>query len=508
MPGVAATPVAELVAITKHYGSVLACDRADLVLRAGEVHGVLGENGAGKTTLMKVLAGLTQPDGGRVLIDGRPHVIQDPRVAAGLGIAMVHQHFSLVDALTVWENVLLGDGGRFDRRRARREVMEVSERYGLRIDPDAQVGDLTVGVRQRIELVKCLRRDPRIVILDEPTSVLTPAESTQLFLTLREAIAAEGRTVVLVSHKLAEVMEATDTVSVMHRGRVVASHPTAETSADELARRLVGRRAVPIAGQRDDRTRTRAEAGGPAVLVLDEARLERRGQTLLDGLSLRVAAGEIVGVAGVEGNGQRPLADVLSSLEHLDSGTVSVDGTVVRTGRAGAMARAGIGVIPEDRHDSGCVLDMSIAANLVLDDPVAVSRHGLIDRATLNRRARELMDDYGVRGEPDAPLRTLSGGNQQRVVVARELSRAPRVLVAAQPTRGLDLSSAAQVTERIVAVAAAGTAVLWISNELDELLAVAHRIVVLSRGRVIGEVDGPGATADRLGLLLGGVGAP
>ena len=373
------------------------CDDVDLQLHAGRIHGILGENGAGKTTLMKILIGLVQPDRGTITLAGRETVIHDPQTAADLGIGMVHQHLSLVDSLTVWENVLLGDHARFDRRRAREQVAETAEHYGLGIDPDRRVGDLSAGLRQRVELIKCLRRDPAILILDEPTSVLTPAESEQLFTTLREVIARERRAVALVSHKLAEVLHATDEITIMRHGRVVDRLRTADASAAALARAMVGREvslrtsaaalgAITLTETGDlDAPENEPPAVDPTVvdatglevpdsrvarLVVRDARVVRDGVAVLDQLNVEVHAGEIVGVAGVEGNGQRELGDLMSSLIHLDGGTVTIDGATVDTRRAGCMAAHGVAVIPEDRHDSGCVLDMTIAENLLIDRPV------------------------------------------------------------------------------------------------------------------------------------------
>jgi general nucleoside transport system ATP-binding protein len=531
--GVAApTPAVDLASITKHYGRVVACDDVDLQLHGGQIHGILGENGAGKSTLMKILIGLVQPDRGTITLAGRETVIHDPQTAADLGIGMVHQHLSLVESLTVWENVLLGDHSRLDGRRARRQVAETAEHYGLGIDPDRRVGDLSAGLRQRVELIKCLRRDPAILILDEPTSVLTPAESEQLFTTLREVIARERRAVALVSHKLAEVLHATDEITIMRQGRVVDRRRTADASAAALARAMVGRevslRTSAAALGAIELTETGAldtpEAEPtpaidvsavaapsdtrPAMLVVREARVVRDGVNVLDHLSIDVRAGEIVGVAGVEGNGQRELGDLMSSLIHLDGGSVTIDGATVDTRRAGCMARHGVAVIPEDRHDSGCVLDMTIAENLLIDRPGSVARFGFVSKARLRRRAQELMAEFEIQGaEPDAPMRSLSGGNQQRVVLARELSHRPKVLVAAQPTRGLDVGAIEYTNARLRAAAASGIAVLLMSTELDEILDLSDRIVVVARGRVIGQLDRAEATSERLGLLLGGMAA-
>ena len=515
--GAPTVPLVDLRGITKRYGDVVACAAVDLALRGGEIHGVLGENGAGKSTLMKVLIGLVQPDEGEIHLYGRTTEIHDPQAAARLGIGMVHQHFSLVDELTVWENVMLGEKSRFDRKRARNLVGEIGDRYGLTIDPDAAVGSLSAGLRQRVELIKCLRRDPRVVVLDEPTSVLTPAESEALFSTLREIVAREGKAVALVSHKLAEVMHATDVVTIMRQGHVVEHRPIGDTTTNQLARAMVGRD-VSLRGEAAalgaiDAITTDAEPGparsfGPVVLKLSDVTVRLGGVARLDRLDLSLRAGEILGVAGVEGNGQRELGDLLSSLLALDAGSVEVDGLAIRAGKAGAMADAGIAVIPEDRHDSGCVLSMSVAQNLVLDRPGIVARRGFLDQRRLRERALQLMQEFEVQAAgPDAPLWSLSGGNQQRVVLARELSHRPKVLVAAQPTRGLDVGAIEYMSSRLRQAAESGIAVLLVSTELEEILDLAHRIVVLSRGRVIGELERAEASAERLGLLLGGVAA-
>ena len=516
----APAPAVRLSSITKRYGPVTACADVDLELVPGEIHGVLGENGAGKSTLMKILIGLVQPDEGTITVSGSETVIHDPQTAADLGVGMVHQHLSLVESLTVWENVLLGDHRRFDRRAARDQVAATAEHYGLAIDPDTQVSDLSAGLRQRVELIKCLRRDPRILILDEPTSVLTPAESEQLFATLRDVVAREQRAVALVSHKLAEVLHATDTVTIMRQGRVVERSRTSGATPSSLARAMVGREvslrtSAAALGATDElgnpattSVAARSFDDRPEVLRIDRARLVRSGVTVLDDLSIRVRAGEIVGVAGVEGNGQRELGDVLSSLVALDDGSVTVDGTVVRTGRAGAMARAGVAIIPEDRHDSGCVLTMSIADNLLLDRIDTVAHGGLISRAEQRRVALELMREFEVQGAgPDSLFGSLSGGNQQRVVLAREMSSKPKVLIAAQPTRGLDVGAIEYMSNRLRAAAESGIAVLLVSTELEEILDLSDRIVVLTRGKVMGELQRAEATPELLGLLLGGIAA-
>ncbi|MFJ4768105.1 ATP-binding cassette domain-containing protein [Streptomyces uncialis] len=599
-------PVLQMLGISKHFGPVRACGDVDLSVAAGEIHGLLGENGAGKSTLMKILLGLVVPDSGRVLLRGRDEDITDPLTAAARGIAMVHQHFSLVGPLTVWENIALGDRGRVDRDRVRATVREVGERYGLAVDPDARVEDLSTGERQRVEIVKCLRRDPDVLVLDEPTSVLTLEESRDLFTVLRRAAADQGKAVILISHKLDEIVHATDRVTIMRQGRVVARRTTAGTDERALAREMVGRELskwtaatavgaldaliepghtepaggspvevreepdaeapadIPVnpvtpatpdveapatrvtpAGAADGPGRSAAgdgagvsrtgaahgsplpavpaprradtapgpEAAGPPhpaatgvlLRVRDAHAVGPERIPLLRGLSLELRAGEILGIAGVEGNGQAAVGELFSSLLPLTSGSVEVDGTTVPAGRPGAMHDAGIGVIPEDRHASGCVLDMSVAENLVLADLRAVTRRGLLSRRRLVARARELIERFEIATpSPDTPMRLLSGGNQQKVVLARELSARPRVLVAAQPTRGLDIGAIEYMTERLHEAARGGIAILLLSTELSEILTLSHRIAVIHRGTVVGGMDRADVDIERLGLMMGG----
>ena len=526
-------PAVQLIGITKRFGAVVACDSVDLTLQRGQIHGLLGENGAGKSTLMKILIGLVLPDAGAISIDGTVQSIHDPLTASALGIGMVHQHFSLVDALTVWENVTLGDSGRLDPNATRTRIGEIAEQYGLVIDPDKRVGDLTAGLRQRVEIIKCLRRDPSIVIFDEPTSVLTPEESEQLFESLRYVVAAESRTVVLVSHKLDEVLHATDDITIMRQGKVVDQRRSADANAPILARAMVGREVslrseraalgIHLLDETDlDETETDETANSDAreaahdigptaqpVLRIDKAVAHDAGGVVaLDEFTLEMYPGEIVGVAGVEGNGQRELGDVLSSLLTLSSGTVTVDGTPVPTGKSGAMAKAGIGAIPEDRHDSGLVLDMTVAENLVLVDQSRAATRGLFDQKRLNAFALEMIGQFNIAcSGPNAPMWSVSGGNQQRVVLARELAQEPKILVAAQPTRGLDVGAIEYMSHRLEAAAATGVAVLLISRELEEILELSHRIIVMHSGRIVGEMPRAQANFETLGLLMGGAAA-
>ncbi|MDF5757549.1 ABC transporter ATP-binding protein [Spongiactinospora sp. TRM90649] len=515
-------PAVELTGIVKRFGNVVACDDVTLTVHRGEIHGLLGQNGAGKSTLMKILTGLVSPDSGRISIDGGQVSIPDPLAAAELGISMVHQHFSLIGPMRVWENVTLGERGHVDRASARRIVTEVGERYGLVVDPDRVVADLTTGERQRVELIKCLRRDPDLLILDEPTSVLTLNESRELFSVLRRVAKDDNKTVILISHKLDEILHATDRVTIMRGGAVVAHRKTGETDVRELAREMVGREvsrlsATSAVGALDALVEKVAEgATGTATAegterrevrlrVTDAHATGRDRRPLLRGLSLEVRAGEILGLAGVEGNGQAALGDLLSSLLELDKGGVEVCGKAVRTGRPGAMHAAGVGVVPEDRHVSGCVLDMTVAENLTMADLGEVARGVFVSPRRLRSRADRLIGEFGIAAPgPDTPMRQLSGGNQQKVVLARELAADPRVLVVAQPTRGLDVGAIEYMTERIQQAAQSGIAVLLISTELEEILTLAHRVVVIHRGAIVGEMDRSEVDVERLGMMMGG----
>ena len=502
-------PVAvRMVGVTKRFGAVVACDRADFSLERGRIHGLLGENGAGKSTLMKILIGLVTPDAGEIYVHGERQEILDPVAAATLGLGMVHQHFSLVNALSVWENVALGEPGRLDPRAVRARVGEISDHFGLDIDPYATVGDLPAALQQRVEIIKCLRRDPSVLIFDEPTSVLTPEESFQLFDSLRRVVTDEGRAVALVSHKLDEVLQTTDNATIMRQGAVVERLVTAETNAAELARAMVGR---PVALRSDGALQAAPRSGerpiehDEPVLTVESATVRVGEQHELDCLDLEVFAGEIVGVAGVEGNGQSALVDVLASLTRLHSGAVRVNGRAVPTGKSGAMAAAGIAVIPADRHDSGIVLQMTVAENLLLVHPEQVSAGGLLDPSMMSEYAQQLIDEYEIQCEgPDSRMWSLSGGNQQRVVLARELSSRPLVLVAAQPTRGLDVGAIEYTTGQIRRAASDGVGVLLVSSELEEILDLSDRIIVLSEGRTAGAMARDDVDMERLGLLMGG----
>ncbi|HEY3955645.1 MAG TPA: ABC transporter ATP-binding protein [Streptosporangiaceae bacterium] len=498
----------ELRDITKRFGSLVANDHIDLKVAPGEIRGLLGENGAGKTTLMNVLYGLVQPDEGEIRVDGKPVTIRSPKDAINAKIGMVHQHFMLVPVFTVAENVILGvepTRGRWllDHRRARREVRELSERYGLEVNPDARIEDLPVGVQQRVEIIKALLRRASVLILDEPTAVLTPGETEDLFRIMRE-LREGGRSIVFISHKLKEVQAIADNVTVIRRGRVVGERPPS-TSDAELAALMVGR-AVEL--------RVSKEAAKPGDVVLDVSGLTvpadpTLGETRapVEDLSFQVRAGEILGIAGVQGNGQTDLCEALMGLRPA-SGSVHLDARNISRATPRDRLRAGIAYIPEDRQQDGLVGDFSVADNLVLDtyDRPPNASGIAMNLPKIREQARNLVEEFDVRTSSiDTSVGTLSGGNQQKVILAREVGRRVRLLLASQPTRGLDVGSIEFVHRRIVEERDQGTAVIIISSELDEIYALSDRIAVMYEGKITG-FRPPTVPVAELGLLMAGGG--
>jgi general nucleoside transport system ATP-binding protein len=492
-------PALELRGVTKRFGDLVANDGIDLGVRGGEVHALLGENGAGKTTVMRIAYGLTSPDAGEILVNGRAITIHSPRDAIRAGIGMVTQHFALVAPMTVAENLALGRSGglRLDLDEARRRVADASGRFGMRVDPAARIADLSVGQQQRVEILKALSRDCRILILDEPTAVLVPAEVDGLFTTLRSLV-ADGLAVVFISHKLGEVRAISDRVSVLRRGRLVDTVP-GETDERELARLMVGRPTFGVERETD------AGAGsGPPALAIAGLRAETAGHVpVLTDVTLDVHAGEVVGVAGVSGNGQTELVEVLSGMRRPTAGSIRVDGRDLAGADPMRMMRAGIGRIPEDRHAS-LIGDLSVAYNLVLERLEEFTRGGRIDEAAIRAHAEELIGRFDIRARPDDPVASLSGGNIQKVLLARVLARDPRVIVVSQPTRGLDVGATEYVRTQLLERRAAGAAIVLVSEDLDELLALADRLVVIYEGRIVGEMAVADADPERLSMLMAG----
>ncbi len=510
-------PALRMAGITKYFNGVPACLDVDLEVASGEIHGLLGQNGAGKSTLMNVLLGLVRADRGEVAVAGSPATIRDPNEARAHGVRMVHQHYSLIPTLSVWENVVLSSPGPVDRDRTVAQIEEVSERFGLEVAPRAMVGDLSVGEQQRVELVTCLIDRPKLLVLDEPTAVLTRQESRSLFTMLRRLAEQDECSVILISHNLAEITAVANRATVMRGGQVVARVRPAETAVSDLARHMIGRdlpaasdlaAAIGATEVRTDAVAPAAAADAPPVLSISGATVTREGTPALDALDLEVRAGEILGIAGVEGNGQQWLSALLAGSLPLKQGEVRVHGTRIPVGKPGSTRAAGVGVVPEDRRESGCILDMSVADNLALAGLRSLSRAGVVSRRRLRDLADRLVADFDIAvASIDQPMRSLSGGNQQKVVLARELSAGPAVLVLAQPTRGLDVGAVADLHERMRAAAAEGVAVLLISSDLNEILQLSDRIAVLYRGRVQGELTRAEADPERLGLLMGGVSA-
>jgi ABC-type uncharacterized transport system ATPase subunit len=500
------TPVLELRGMTKRFPGVLANDHVDFDLRRAEVHALLGENGAGKSTLMNVLYGLYHPDEGEIRINGEPVRIDSPRAAIDRGIGMVHQHFMLIPVMTVAENIVLASeptqGGVFlDYDQAVRKVEELSRAFNFAIDPHARVQDITVGQQQRVEILKALYRGADILILDEPTAVLTPQEADELFGILK-TLQREGMSIIFISHKLREVLEIAERITVLRRGKKVDTVPREGATEDTLARLMVGREVL----LRVDKT---APSPGDMLLEVEDLTvLDDRGLEAVKGVSFDVHSGEIVGIAGVDGNGQSELIDALTGLRHVASGRVTVGGRDVTTASARGHLDEGLGHIPEDRHRRGLVLDFSLAENIALHDYRLPpnSRWGWLRPGRLVARARKLLKEFDVRGGgPQTRAASLSGGNQQKVVVAREVARDPRVLIAAQPTRGLDVGAIEFVHRRLVEERDEGRAVLLISLEIDEVLSLADRILVIYEGRIVAEF-GPDVSEQELGIAMTGGG--
>jgi ABC-type uncharacterized transport system ATPase subunit len=495
--------VLEMRGIRKEFPGVIANDDVSFDVRRGEVHALLGENGAGKSTLMNILYGLYRPDAGEILLDGKPVSFNSARDAIHAGIGMVHQHFMLIPVMTVAENIVLGmepPGILLDERGAEQRVRELSQQYGLIVEPGALVSEITVGQEQRVEILKALYRGAEILILDEPTAVLTPQEAGELFGILR-SLKADGKSIIFISHKLNEVLEIADRITVLRRGKSVETVPAAGATEASLAKAMVGREVL---------LRVDKAPANPGDIILSIGDLhvrDDRGIEKVRGVSFDVRAGEIVGIAGVDGNGQTELIEAITGLRKTDSGTIEVDGRGVHDANAREMLDVGVGHIPEDRQRRGLVLEFSIAENIALHDYAKppVAKWGWLFPKRLIGRAAQLIKEFDIRGGgPLTRAGGLSGGNQQKVVAAREIARDPKVLIAAQPTRGLDVGAIEYLHGRIVKERDEGRAIVLVSLELEEILSLSDRILVIYEGEIVGEHTGD-VSEQEIGLeMLGG----
>lgn len=498
-------PVLEVRGLTKRFPGVLANDHIDLTLHKGEVLGLLGENGAGKSTLMNLIYGLYKPDEGEILVNGTPVTIHDPNDAIQLGIGMVHQHFQLVPVLTVTENIMLGNesvrGPFLDRRTARKRIVEISEHYGLEVDPNALVEDLSVGVQQRVEIIKALYRNADILILDEPTAVLTPQEARGLFDIMRTLL-ARGVSIIFISHKLKEVLEICDRITVL-RGGKVAGHADPDTSTESsLAALMVGRTVILQV------EKTPSDPGEPVLVIENLVVHDDRDLPAVNGLNLEVRAGEILGIAGVQGNGQTELVEAITGLRPIISGRIIIEGVDVTNAPPRTITETGVAHIPEDRTKNGLVSPFPVKDNLVLQTYYVepFSAGFLANDRAIEDNAEKLVEEYDVRTPSIfTAIGKLSGGNQQKTIVARELSRPGRLLIAAQPTRGLDVGSIEFIHKQVVRMRGSGAAVLLVSAELDEILSLSDHVAVMFAGSIIGILPIEEADRNRVGLLMAGV---
>jgi len=493
----------ELRGITKRFGALVANDHIDLTVEPGEIHCLLGENGAGKSTLMNVLYGLYQADEGEILLDDQVQHFSGPGDAMAAGIGMVHQHFMLIPVFTVAENVMLGHektkfGGRLDIATARQQVRDISSRFGFDLDPDALIEDLPVGVQQRVEIVKALTRDAKVLVFDEPTAVLTPQETSELMAIMKQLKEA-GTSIVFITHKLHEVREVADRITVIRLGKVVGEASPTDTSA-QLASLMVGR-AVELTVHKDP-----ARPAGPALVVENLSVIDGHGQLVVNDVSFEVRSGEILAIAGVQGNGQTELTEALMGLQQRVTGSIKLDGNELRKASVRSVLEGGVGFVPEDRTEDGLIAEFTIAENLMLDrsNGAPFVRGGTLQLGELARFAEEKVVEFDIRAQGiGTHAGRLSGGNQQKIVLARELSRDLRLFVAAQPTRGLDVGSIEFVHTRVIATRDSGSAVIVVSTELDEVVQLADRIAVMYRGAIIGIV--PGTTSrEVLGIMMAG----
>lgn len=496
--------VIEMLNIRKEFPGIVANDNITLQLKKGEIHALLGENGAGKSTLMNVLFGLYQPEKGEIRVNGKPVKITNPNIANELGIGMVHQHFMLVEKFTVTENIILGKepktAGAINIKKAEKEVREISEKYNLSVDPHAKISDISVGMQQRVEILKTLYRGADIIIFDEPTAVLTPQEITEL-IQIMKALIREGKSIILITHKLKEIMEVCDRVTVIRKGKGIDTLNVKDTNPNELANLMVGREVV---------FKTEKSEARPKENILEINNLvvnDARGVQAVKGLELDVRAGEIVGIAGVDGNGQTELIEAITGLRKSESGSIKLNGKEIINQKPRKITESGVGHIPEDRHKHGLVLDFPIGENMVLQTyyQKPFSKGGILNFKEIYKKAKQLIGEFDVRTPSEFTLaRSLSGGNQQKAIIGREIDRDPDFLIAAQPTRGLDVGAIEFIHKRLIDQRDKGKAVLLISFELEEILNVSDRIAVIYEGKIVSIVDPRTTSEQELGLLMAG----
>jgi ABC-type uncharacterized transport system ATPase subunit len=491
--------IVEMTGITKQFGELVANDHVDFQLEKGEIHALLGENGAGKTTLMRILYGLYRPDSGLIHIEGQSVEIHSPKDAISHGIGMVTQHFALVPPMTVAENIVLGYEEHFvlDRGQIEKKVGEATERFGMGINPKSLVKHLSVGQRQRVEILKALYRNARVLILDEPTAVLIPQEVDALFETLNR-LKKDGLSVIFISHKLHEVTHITDRVSVLRDGKAIGTVDTADTTQGKLAAMMVGRETFGVKRQAEA-----APSEKPIFKIEKLCANDDKGLPALNNITFHINRNEILGIAGVGGNGQKELAETLCGVRTPTSGQILCEGNELAGKEPIYFNNAGIGRIPEDRHE-GMVADLTVTENLALEHLNEFTRNGVLDRKAIRKNAEDLIKDFQIKARPIDPTRTLSGGNMQKVLLARVLSRSPKVVIAPQPTRGLDVGATDYVRQSLLEQRQRGAAVLLISEDLDEILAISDRIAVIYEGEIVGVLPAHEATPERLGLLMSG----
>ena len=497
----------EMLHITKRFPGIIANDNITLQLKKGEIHALLGENGAGKSTLMSVLFGLYQPEEGEIRMDGKKVEIRNPNDANALGIGMVHQHFKLVECFSVLDNIILGvepcKGAFLDKDKARAKVQEISQRYGLQVDLDAKIEDITVGMQQRTEILKMLYRENNILIFDEPTAVLTPQEIHELMQIMKN-LAAEGKSILFISHKLAEIMEVSDRCSVLRKGKYIGTVETKDTNPHELSKMMVGRDVKTVVDKKNVEL-------GDVILDVNGMCVASKGhkRNAVNDVTFQVRGGEIVCIAGIDGNGQTELVYGLSGLEPLNGGSIQLCGQDITHASIRKRSVMGMSHIPEDRHKHGLVLDYSLEDNLVLQryyEPEFTNKLGFLKRKNIRSFANRLIEQFDVRSGQGAVTRarSMSGGNQQKAIIAREIDKAPELLIAVQPTRGLDVGAIEYIHKQLVEQRDAGKAVLLVSLELDEVMNVSDRILVMYEGEIVGEFDPHKVTVEELGLYMAG----